>query len=69
MTIHLGKIVEYVTFRNSFISGYPPSPVEDVTDVLNNLDQKDYGVAVHCQYLLFFVKKMSTCMYLQYVHQ
>ena len=56
MTIHLGKIVEYVTFRNSFISGYPHPPVEDVTGALNNLDQKDYGVAVHCQYSLFSSK-------------
>ena len=56
MTIHLGKIVEYVTFRNSFISGYPRTPIEDVTGALNNLDQKDYGVAVHASTRYFSSK-------------
>ena len=39
------------------MSGYPHSHVEDVTGALNNLDQRDYGIAEHYQYLLFFVKR------------
>ena len=68
MTIHLGKIVEYVTFRNSFISGYPRSSVEDVTGALNNLDQKDYGKSSTLPVLAIFRQK-DVNLHLQSVRQ